>query len=218
MANFIMYMIFSGLEFLAVFMIIFSLFNIDYRYYIKESLLGVSLVTIVSYFLTIWDLHKIVPMPLFLTMVISLLLKFLFLKKIKYASIVSIGASLLYGVIQWTVGNVAVSSLFISSNQINDPFSFKTYVMQSICTLIAVIIALYIKLCQGGFGFELRKGNDTKLIASVITMFFISSILSHDRIVNGDVLGQYFILISLILSTTIFFVLSYNRDKYEFTL
>lgn len=212
MINFVLYNIFSGLEFLSVFLLAFSMFNVDYKYYIKETMIATVSLTLFSYLLVITNTYKIIPMPLFITGFIFLIIKFLFKRKTKYALVVSMGVSLAYGIIQVGIVNLSVAFGYISDTDINNPFLYKIYILQFICAMIAFTTSLFLKNTNGGFGFELRGSNDTSFVLTVFLVFFTSSILSH------YLLSYVTLFVSVLMSSLIFIVLAFRRENEEFTL
>ncbi|OME55472.1 hypothetical protein BSK59_13420 [Paenibacillus odorifer] len=218
MANFLLYMLFSGLEFLATFILIFSMFNIDYKYYKLEIPVAVFIITLISYFMVVTGIYRYVPIPFaIIASIIILLFKFFEIGKKVYSIIVTVGGVLVYGLIQYVSITLAMHYDFATKNQLNDSFSIKVYIMQVVCASVATLIGIYIKRFNSGFGFMLRGGRYKKFFGISILMLLGMSASSIVFLNIENINYTIAICLMFLLFILVFIHLSSLRDNYEFS-
>jgi hypothetical protein len=221
MIDFLLYMMFSGFEFLALFFLIFGFFNMDFKFYKIEIFAGTMISTFFSYILVIFKIQDIIPLPLILIPCIILILVKIFKESLLRSTVISVGGFIVYGLVQYSIAYIFVHFNVISTGDLVEPFSSITYKIQTLCSLIAMFISIYIKLSNGGFGFMLNKhvlsGRYGFLIISVILIFFCAVVSSSFYVYES--IGLIIIsVVVLTISVLIFFYLSYKRDNVEFNI
>lgn len=217
MLNFTWYMLFSGLEFLSVFLLIFSFFNLNLKFYVKEILVSVIVVTLTSYFLVRMSIDTSVSIPIILVLVIAFLLIYFFkIEKKAYAIIISIGGSIIYGLIQFLVGTLAVLAGGVTSDELTIPFSNKTYLLQITCAFVAITISYFVRITNGGFGFMIRGGNYKKFLLLSILFLVIMGVATFGFYLRDSLLSIIIVLITFLILALSFFVLAYERDRVEY--
>lgn len=217
MSDFLCYMFFSGLEFLAVFLLIASFFNIKLKYYVKELVIGVLISTLLSYVLVILNVYKLVPLPFILAPCIAVILIKFFQEKKKYSFIVSIGSSALYCLIQIVIGLLAVQFEYITIGNLNNAFYGKVHILQLICFSVGIAISIFVKYSNSSFGFSLRKGKYVGFALSSSIIFIVSVSLAHYQLINRNWIQLPVIALIFVISVTLFMYMFYQRDKYEFS-
>lgn len=215
--HFFGYMCFSSMEYLALVVLMFSVFSFrfsQYRLLILSLTLGS---TLLSYILTITKLYMIIPTPIILIPLIAWLLSRLFNDKYSYCIVATIGSSVIYGLIQITVIKLFISAGFITYADTSNPYGFHTYTIQATCGFIGGVIALYIRSTHSGFGFSFYKTINRKFIIvsifSIIVCAISYSLTIHTNWSTAFVLT----LLAMIMAAVYLVVLSHQQDKLEFS-
>lgn len=218
MANFLEYMLFSSFEYLAIFVLIFSFFNIDFRSYRWEILLSIIGVTFVSYLLVIAKMFDYVPLPLILVPALILTFVKVFKMPLARSTIVIIGGFTFYFVVQWLVSLIGVGMDALSPDDLNKSFSTKTYSFQTLCAVLAISVGMYIKLTNGGFGFNLksRKSNYKAFLYLTIAIILILGLVCISFYIYLSISLMIVATIVTIVSSIIFLYLSHKRDQIEY--
>lgn len=218
MLNFVGYMIFSGFEYLALFFLIFSFFNLSLNHYIKEITFSVLTITLVSYLLVILNVYQYVPLPLIIVPVLIVIMVKVFKMKVAYSTVTIAGSVVFYGILQVGIAYLSTNAGFIEASQINEAFGVKTYTMQTLCASVASVIGWYIKYSNSGFGFSFRsKKKDYKnFVVASVTLIVVSSFAWLSFYLSELTSLVLLSIIVFILSSVIFFYLSYKRDQVEF--
>lgn len=214
--DFLGYMLFSSLEYFTIFFLIFALFNLYPSYYKKELLVITLLITLMSYLLVLTNVYKIVPIFVFTMPLISLSLYKILGNKLFHSVVITTIATFLYGIFQTCISALFISSSFLTLDSLTDPFSFKTYFMQSLCAFIGIAVAMVITLTRSGFGFSFSKGS--YFIFSVITVILLVgiSLMYYLIIYDRSLKMIYTSLFGLFASFLILLYFSYKRDNYEY--
>jgi hypothetical protein len=219
MKDFLFYMLFSGFEYLAIFFLIFGFFNLSFKYFSKEMILGVFLITFTSYILVRYNLAETFPLPLILIPLTVLILVKIFKQGVLRSIILSVAGFVVYGGIQFIIAIVLVKLQYMTATDLHFSFSIKSYTMQTICGFLAIAIGLYIKLTNGGFGFTMSKrisGRKGFVIISVC-LVLVCSIACLGFYTFASVALLLLSLTVIIISIMILFYLSYKRDLYEYS-
>lgn len=170
MLNFILFMIFSGLETYALFLLAFKIFKIDI--YHKEIVFSSIIMGFISYVLR-YDYGLLMT-----DIVLQYLLTFsfmwlLFRIHVFYAAIMTGLAYLTYMLIQSScyllmnaTGLYALDFPFVTSG---------IYLLQTVSATITILIASYVSKRRKGFDFVPDKQNDkVKIRSREIVIFFLS--------------------------------------------
>jgi hypothetical protein len=216
MLDFFGYLLFSGFEYCGVLFLMLSLFNCKVFYYKKEFLYSVIVITIVSYFVTIWNsTYVIVVIP-------SLMIFFLvyyFKENILKSIIVVLSGSVVYAALQYGITSFAIHYGYLSMADLDNTFAIKSYVMQTLSATIAITIAIYLRIFNGGFGFSLRsKQKPYKVFLAATLVSFILSALClfafNSSLRNSlfNIAGVLFVVTSVLV-----LYLSYKRDSAEYS-
>ena len=217
MLNFLGFMFFSSLEFFTLMMIILSVFSIDVRYYKKEILLTTITMTLLSYLLTALNLYKVFPLPLIEIPALILLLRYSFQQKWRRSIIAVIGGFFFFGVIEYAISTLAVYMNYVTFSDMQEAFTLKGYVMESVFSVIGTSIAIYIKTFNGGFGFTFRKDKYKTFIYTSIGSMLLVLLNSYALIATESLSIFITLLITMIFASIIVFYFSYKRDVYEFS-
>lgn len=219
MIDFSMYMLFSGLEYLAIFFLIFGFFNMNFKYYKVEIAIGVLSTTFVSYILVINSLQNYIALPLILIPLMVLILVRVFKERIAKAIVISICGFAVYGLIQYSISYLLVKTGLLLSSDLVDVFSSLTYRSQVLISTVAISVGVFSKLTNGGFGFMLSKR------VAGVKWFIITNIILI--IICGLVCISFYVfeilsllllgLITILLSVIIIFYMSYRRDTAEYS-
>jgi hypothetical protein len=219
MKDFLKYMLFSGYEYLSIFFIITCYFNIDFKYYVKEIIIGVIVTTLLSYVLVIFNLFYIIPLPIILVFLIAIILVKIFKQGVLKSIVISISGFIINGLIQYLFSTLFLKLGYLTVDDLGVSFSQKTYIMQTIFGTVGIAIGLYTKLTNGGFGFTMSKKISGRMGFTYISVFLVVicslSCLSFYLYKNISLLLSSLIVISV--SVIIIFYLSYKRDTIEYS-
>lgn len=217
MKDFVLYMLFSGFEYLATLFLTFCLFNLDFRSSIREIFITSGILIIITYLIVKNEMITTIPIPIIMFILfVLMLIKILGNKRWKYSIVVAISGLLTNLFLQ--IGITMIFKYFgvITQDNINDAFSIKTYIMQTLYSSVAISIGLYTKIYGNGFGFMLRKGKALKFLLVTIALFAIILLCW----LSFNILEIWSLIIGLgiitLVSLLIIFVLSSKRDDYEY--
>ena len=215
--DFIYYMMFSSYEYLSIFLVIMNVFNFKLRYYWKEIIGGALITTVFSYVLTIYELYNAIPLPLVIIPVMIVIFTLLMKRKIIYSTVVITGSFIFYGLIQFAVFSICLYFGGVTSTDINNPFSYKTYILQTICATISIVIAFYIKLVNSGFGFSLENVRKSySILFGVLGLLVISCSIYTMLYLALTSFVIFLITLIFLIMTFVFFYLSFKQDQKEF--
>lgn len=219
MVDFLGYMLFSSFEYLAIFVLIFGFFNIDFSSYRKEIYLSIIGTTFISYILVILGVYNYVPLPLILVPILILVFVKIFEMPSARSTIVIIGGFLFYFAIQWIVSWVGVWLDVLQTGEISESFSRKTYMFQTLCSVIAISIGAYVKFTNGGFGFNLKskKTNYKIFVCLTVAIILISSLACISFYIYETIALMIVASIATIVSVVIFLYLSHRRDQIDYS-
>lgn len=170
-----------------------------------------------SYTFVITNIYKVIPISLIAILIgIILFIRFFKVDKRIYATVITVGGFVIYGLIQFGVASLAVTIGDLSANELSSTFSLKTYMLQLTCTLISMAISYYIRISNGGFGFSIRGGKSKYFLITAILSTLIISLTLLGFYLNQT--ASYIIATFGIFLTiaSIYFYFSNQRDKMEF--
>jgi hypothetical protein len=216
MLDFLGYLLFSGFEYCGVLLLMLSLFNCKIIYFKKEFLYSVIIITVVTYFITIWNSSfVIVVMPPLLIFFIVYFFKETILKSI----IVVLSGLVVYAALQFGISTFAIHYGYINTSDLDSSFGIKTYVMQTLSGTIAITIAIYLRIFNGGFGFSLKsKKKPYKIfLAATLSSFVLSSVCffafnASSRNSLFNISGVLFVVAAVLV-----LYLSHKRDTAEYS-
>lgn len=219
MLDFLLYMLFSSFEYFAIIMLILSVYRFRLKYYKIEILTNVFLITFASYFLTIFKVYHVVPLPVFLMPFQIWLLTRIFKRKFMYSAIIVIAGSVFYGALQTPIVFLCIYLKVLDFNDLNNAFSEKAYIIQTLSAVIAITISIYIKIFNGGFGFTFRK--DTSKYKIFLYTTIISIIISFIAF-SSYLISKYLTLLPIVVVTLaglslLIIYLSFERDQIEYS-
>lgn len=218
MFNFLTYMLFSGMEYVALLVLIFSVFSIRLGYYWKEIIVISISTTLLSYLLVIFNIYTYVPIPLLLSIVLSITFKRLFSVRYTYALVISISGLVLYGLIQGLILKLSIWYGILSPDALSDPFAIKSYIFQTAFALLTSSIAIYTILTRGGFGFSFRKKTNRVFII-LLCCLFAMSLLTYSAFTITETTSILTIsVVALVVSGIITLILSHKQDQIEYSL
>ncbi len=218
LSNFAGYMFFSSMEYLVCILLIFSIFNLEIKYYIKETIITTEITSLLSYFLLVNGVFSIVPSFIIIIFIFVICFWIIYQKKVSYSLVVVIAGSLTYGFVSLLSSSLFSHYNVITVNEIiNQSFGLKTYLIQSLNASIGLTVAIYVKLTRGGFGFMFRGHGYKKFITvSVLLLIFLTFVYySLEYNVSSSVLIGF--TISIFVSLLVMLFLSYKRDQKEFS-
>lgn len=213
MLEFILFMIFSGLETFAIFFLAFKIFKIDL--YHKEMIFGSLIMGYISYSLrTNYELFQLDIFAQYVLMFCFMWL--LFRIHPFYASILTGMAYQAYSVIQtsfYYLLNFVIKLPLDSS----DSVSINIFILQTISALSAICIGIYVSHKRKGFDFVPDKPN-MKIKPSLsekILFFFNLPALFVIASVSNFFHSNYFFLIPITYGIILwgYLYLSYKKDR-----
>jgi hypothetical protein len=216
MSDFFGYMLFSGFEYCGIVFLILSLFNCKIFYYKKEFLISVSLITFITYFITVWNSNFVmVSMPLIL--IFSLV--YFFKENIGKSVIVVLSGSVIYGAMQFGIVKFAIYLDYLDISDLGNAFAIKSYVMQTLSSTIAITVAIYLRIFNGGFGFSLKSKNKPyKIFLSVTIASFLLCALCFFAFNTSSKNSLFNISgVLLVVTSVLVLFLSYKRDSAEYS-
>lgn len=219
MLNFLGYMLFSSFEYCGIFLFILSVFTFDLRKFKIEFSLVVFSITLFSYFLVVLNLQNVIPLPLIMIPCMIFMTYKVFKQKLSWTLVAVIGGTAIYGLMQFLISMYAIHLGYLNLNDLSVAFAIKSYVMQTLSAVIAISIAIYIRIFNGGFGFSLRAKK--KKYKALIYTFVISWItyclafLAFNMTKNISILTTYGI--TLIATSLVIIYLSHKRDQIEYS-
>jgi hypothetical protein len=217
MINFLEFNLFSVLELVALLLLIFSVYNINLKYYKKEIVICATSIGLLSYVLTIMGVHKIIPLPAIEIPILMLFFKYVFDQKWKRSIFVSIAGFIFLGVLEIGILLLSVQMKYLHMSDVQDAFQTKGYVIQTVASIIIIAIAIYVKLCNEGFGFSFRKEKFKVFLYTTISAIVLICLSFYAFIVSDSFSSLLTLFITLSISTIIMIYLSIKRDRYEFS-
>ncbi|RAV00566.1 hypothetical protein [Paenibacillus sp. YN15] len=158
--SFVLYVIFGAIEIFSVFALMFKVFSLPYREYLKEIGIMSALVTLSSYLLRVYlGIDMIVDMTVSFVMLI-LFMRYMIRIKLFRAIMISL-TYFAYAIIN--TGTFLIYSLFglNSDAVINDSSSLAAYAVQFTSSVIAAVVAYLIYKRNLGFSYIIRPPHDT---------------------------------------------------------
>lgn len=222
----LLFIVFSLLEYFAIFLFIFAWFNFPIRYYIGKIIFVTVFITLTSYFFRYTA--EMGSLGVFIPIVIQWLVlicafRFVFEVQWYYAFILTIFPWSAYGLLQ-TVIYVAFKHLGILNvlvdlqNKSSTGLSLVGYVLQLVSSVVAYLIAFSIVKAEKGFTFIPEDKQyvwhikDNVLLAFMIGVIIIFT-LTSGLFFNEDLLVTIVGIHSLIIIAS--YILLRKRERYE---
>lgn len=215
--DFLGYMIFSSLEYFAIYFLICSLFSLYPYQYKKELVILTGSTTLISYLLVVSQIYNVIPAPFISIPTIWLLLKLTLKQRWTFTFVISTIGFILSGLIQTAIIGIFMNLDYINSSNLADSFTHKTYFLQTINAITICAIALVIGLTKSGFGFSFRKGSSRGFIfISIVLLCAVG--LSFDALYLHKNSNAVFLLFGgvILASSLILYYFSYKRDNFEY--
>lgn len=215
--QFVLFSIFSSIEYIAMFAIMFALFRFEYRFYHVNVLFISLLMCFVSYSLRYgFDLANYSSLiQLFLMILIFALM---YRQHLFYSGIMVIISFVIYGLIQ--AGIVQLLDLLgvMKIEAMLKEFSIEGKILQSLSAAVAMLVYYLIKLTKKGFSF-IPHTNRVSIKFTGINLLILILILVQTALVGAmyyyanmnEVKGYYFL--SGILVFLLGFLLYLSRKK-----
>jgi hypothetical protein len=219
MLNFFMFTLFSSIEFLALIVLTCSLFNVKISVNKKEIFIMTLVITLLSYIITVFNIHKIIPIPLLQAPVLIIMFKYLFARNWKYSIVIILIGYVLFAAMEIGIGSIALIKDFVIMDDLQNAYAFKTYVMQTIDGCVGIAISGYLIKFNEGFAFTLKrkKSIQPKLFVSVaIALFGLLIAAGLVFLIAKSFISFIVILLLLIVSYIILIRLSIKRDEIEY--
>jgi hypothetical protein len=193
-----------------------SLFNFKVFYYKKEFVISVSLITFITYFITVWNSTFVMVS---MTPILIFSLVYFFKENIGKSVIVVLSGSVIYGAMQFGIVKFAIYLNYISIADLGNAFAIKSYVMQTLSSTIAITIAIYLRIFNGGFGFSLKSKNKPyKIFLSVTVASFLLCALCFFAFNTSSKNSLFNISgVLLVVTSVLVLFLSYKRDSAEYS-
>lgn len=222
--DFLGYMLFSSLDFFALYLLGLSLFSLSAASFKRELLYMMSISTLITYVFVIFDFYTFVPSLLITPVILTVLMKLLIVNKVTrikkkwmYSVFVAVSSMLLYSVIQLVIAQLLIHYDFLILEDLGNSFSYKTYVAQTISSLIGIVISNYLIFKRGGFGFIFKSGKyRIYTLLSLVMLFIISFIYQVFESKQDSMLMLTLILALLCTASAIVLYLSYKQDDSEY--
>ncbi|QGQ97902.1 hypothetical protein EHS13_24945 [Paenibacillus psychroresistens] len=193
-----------------------SLFNCKILHFKKEFLYSVIIITVVTYFITVWNsTFVIVVMPPLLIF----FLVFFFKESIIKSIIVVLSGLVVYASMQFGISTLAMHYGYLEMSDLDNSFGIKTYVMQTLSGTIAITIAIYLRIFNGGFGFSLKsKKKPYKIFLSATLVSFVLCSVSFIAF-NTSSRNSLFNIsgVLFVFAAVLVLYLSYKRDTAEYS-
>lgn len=217
MLNFLGYMVFSGFEYCGLIFLMLSIFNSDIRQYKKEFFTIVLVVTTITYVITIINSQIVIIFSL-VTLILGLKLKMN--QTFRRSLIIVFGGMIIYLTMQYCVSRLALHYGYLQMADMESPFAIKSYVMQTLSSILAITISIYLRIFHGGFGFSLRsskvKSYKIFLFTTILSLLLSAScfiaFVSSNKASFFNITG-----VMLLSSSVLVFILSYQRDIIEYS-
>lgn len=245
--HFLGYMLFSSLDFFALYLLCFGLYNIHPFDFKKEIIVVTISSTFISYVFVMIDVYSIVPSLLITPIILIIMLRIFVVskmirikdianmkddkqdviklpkvfqsKKWMYSILISIGSSFIYFLITAFIVVLFTKYGFLKESELTNSFSLTTYANQGITSLIGTLIASFLIFRKGGFGFIFKTGRYKLLTFSAAILMIINSFVFFYLSKNSELYLMLTVIIGLvIISTIIVFYMSYQQDNEEYRL
>jgi hypothetical protein len=217
--HFILFSIFSSIEIIAMFAIMFALFRFEYPFYHVNVLFIAVMMSFVSF-----SLHYGFNMSSFSTFIHFLLLilffSLLYRQHLFYAAIAVTISFVIYGLIQFGIIIIADFSGVMEISEIEKEFSKEGMLIQFISVVVAMLIFYLIKRYKKGFSFlphtnrisiQWTSINASILVLVVLTSGLIGFMYYYLNINNYS--GLYILSFILLFSLVYLLYLSTRKDK-----
>jgi hypothetical protein len=218
MLNFLNYMLFSSIEYFGIFFLMLSVYRLNIVNYKKEIFFIVFLFTLSSYYLTIYGIYKIVPIPVIFLPFFTAIFVIIFKRKFWHSVIITIAGTVFYGALQTGIISLGIFLKVTNINDLDITFAVKTYVSQTISAVSAATIGCYIRIIKGGFGFSFRTKrtkNKTFIFVTIASIMIISTSLYLFYAVKNEIFFSISVLAFFSTSIAIAYF-SFKTDKVEF--
>ncbi|WP_127589198.1 hypothetical protein [Paenibacillus koleovorans] len=214
--EFLLFVIFSSMEYLAVFAIMFVLFRFEYKFYHNSVIFICAILSFVSYSIR-YGFHQDFLAPIAQVLLIFAFLYYIFEIQIFYSGIMTVTGSLFFGIIQ-TVLYILLDRFGIITEDGLVEHSVQGYTLQFISSLIVFILAILIKKRNYGFAYVPHGQRAFVRYQGLNRMFLYLMILGIIFILAlfyFNIEEPYVILITIIL-TVIFIALMYLSVRKEY--
>ncbi|MEX2460029.1 MAG: hypothetical protein WD469_01785 [Paenibacillaceae bacterium] len=136
-----------------------------------------------------------------------------------YSTIIVIAGFVFYGALQTPIVFISIYLKVLDFNDLNNAFSEKAYIVQTLSAVIAVTISIYIKIFNGGFGFSFRtkKTKDRLFLYTTIISIVISFIAFSSYLISKYLTLLPVVVVTLAGLSLLIIYLSYNRDHIEYS-
>lgn len=216
---FLLFTLFSSIEVIAMFAIMFALFRFEYPFYHVNVLFIALMMSFVSFSLRYGlDLSNYSTFIHFLLLI--LFFSLLYRQHLYYAAIAVTISFVIYGLIQLLVIGGLVLFGVMNSSDIQRAFSVEGMVIQSISVVIAMLIFYGIKRYNKGFSFlphtnrvsiQWTSINTSILVLLVLTIGLIGFMYYYFNINNYS--GYYILSFILLFLLVYLLYLSMRKDK-----
>ncbi len=219
MKDSLIYIIFSGMEYITLILFVVSVFNMSFKTFYKDILISGLSLTFLSYLLMINKVHLLIPLPIVLIPVLFVFFHKLFLETFLKSIILTISGFIFYGIIQYFIVGMILSFSVLELDELFYEFSSIGNNVQLVCSLLTLIIAIFIKATNSGFGFMMLStvaGIKKMIVYNVCTMLgFI--IIFWALYYFKNLLFFSIALATSILAGSIILILAYQREYKEFS-
>ncbi len=217
--HFILFTLFSSIEVIAMFAIMFALFRFEYPFYHANVLFIALMMSFVSF-----SLRYGLDLTNYSTLIHFLLLIFffslLYRQHIFYSAIAVTISFVIYGLIQLVIIGGLVLFNVMNSSDIERAFSIQGMAIQSISVTVAMLLYLGIKRYNKGFSFLPHTNRISIQWTSINTSILVLIVFSIGLIgfmyyyFNINNYSGYYLLSSILLFLLVYLLyLSMRKDK-----
>ncbi len=217
--DFLLYVLFSSLEYLAIFALMFALFRFEYKFYHNSVLFICAVLSFVTYSLR-YGFEQAYLGPIANLLLIFAFLYYIFQIQIFYSGIMAVTGYLAYIIIQIIIFIVLDTTGILNVRGI-EPNTLEGYILQLSSTAVAMATTYFIKRKNYGFAyvphgqraFVLYKGLNKLFLYLIILGAILVSIMLY---FNTDE-NRVVLVIMTALLIVIFTVIIYLSIRKEYS-
>jgi hypothetical protein len=215
--KYLVYIIFSIIEYSSLFVLMLALFRFKIREYIKEIILASTTNAIIAFLLSYIGFIPVSLIGKIFVVILSLI--FIFKEKLLKSLWMTVSGYALFIVIQTLFLKLLSYYNLFDLTDIN-PYSLNTHIQQLSTTLLLYIICFFIRKSNDGFGFSFHKKlfrASKKLYISIsLIVVFLLCLMVYLSFEYKNSLYVSITLVVAIISLIILLWLSYTQEKKQF--
>lgn len=216
--DFVLYIVFSSLEYLAIFALTFALFRFEYKVYHNSVLFVSAMLAFVSYSIRISFDQPIID-PIATVLLMYAFMHYIFQVQVFYSAVMTVTGYIAYGIVQSSVifGLDLVGILTLEQVKPNTIYG---YVTQLVSIAIALVITALLKRKNFGFAYVPHGHRANVKYRGLNRLFLITLILASAMAwitlyynVEASALPFFLMTIPLIVIFGFLIYLSVRKEK-----